>query len=81
MVWIPNLRFGKFTETAKAMPRLNEHGLVENPNVTEENPLTTDDLGNEPHDEEVSAAYLKIIKLTEVDPNADSYAPVDDEKL
>jgi len=79
MVWIPNLRFGKFTETAKAMPRLNENGLVENPNVTEDRALTTVDLGKE-HDEEVIAAYRKLIELAEVDPNADSYEPEDEEK-
>jgi hypothetical protein len=33
---IPELKVGKVTETKEAMPLLNEKGLVENPEATEE---------------------------------------------
>lgn len=35
----------------------------------------------EQYNDAVVAAYRKIIELAEVDPNADSYQPEDEEKL
>ena len=51
MVWIPNLKFGKFTETAKAMPRLNEHGIVEKQDVACDDVPTVGDSDEEQTDE------------------------------
>lgn len=46
----------------------------------EEDSLNMSELDKERYNEDVVAAYRKIMELAEVDPNADSYEPEDEAK-
>ena len=72
MASIPEIEVGNVTETHKGMP-LRGYDKDELEIETELDP--------EQHSPEVIAAYRKIMELAEVDPNADSYFPEDEEKL
>ena len=71
MASIPEIEVGNVTETHKGMP-LRGYDKEELEIETELDP--------EQHSPEVIAAYRKIMELAEVDPNADSYFPEDEEK-
>jgi hypothetical protein len=72
MASIPEIEVGNVTETHKGMP-LRGYDKQELEIETELDP--------EQHSPEVIAAYQRIMELAEVDPNADSYFPEDEEKL
>ena len=72
MASIPEIEVGNVTETHKGMP-LRGYDKEELEIETELDP--------EQYSPEVLAAYRKIMELAEVDPNADSYFPEDEEKL
>ena len=72
MASIPEIEVGNVTETHKGMP-LRGYDKEELEIETQLDP--------EQHSPEVIAAYRKIMELAEVDPNADSYFPEDEEKL
>ena len=72
MASIPEIEVGNVTETHKGMP-LRGYDKEELEIETQLDP--------EQHSPEVIAAHRKIMELAEVDPNADSYFPEDEEKL
>ena len=72
MASIPEIEVGNVTETHKGMP-LRGYDKEELEIETELDP--------DQYSPEVIAAYRKIMELAEVDPNADSYFPEDEEKL
>ena len=72
MASIPEIEVGNVTETHKGMPLRG---------YDKEEPEIETQLDPEQHSPEVIAAYRKIMELAEVDPNADSYFPEDEEKL
>ena len=72
MASIPEIEVGNVTETHAGMP-LRGYDKQELEIETELDP--------EQHSPEVIAAYQRIMELAEVDPNADSYFPEDEEKL
>ena len=72
MASIPEIEVGNVTETHAGMP-LRGYDKEELEIETELDP--------EQHSPEITAAYRKIMELAEVDPNADSYFPEDEEKL
>ena len=72
MASIPEIEVGNVTEKHTGMP-LRGYDKEELEIETELDP--------EQHSPEITAAYRKIMELAEVDPNADSYFPEDEEKL
>ena len=71
MASIPEIEVGNVTETHKGMPLRG---------YDKQEPEIETQLDPEQHSPEVIAAYRKIMELAEVDPNADSYFPEDEEK-
>ena len=72
MASIPEIEVGNVAETHKGMP-LRGYDKEELEIETQLDP--------DQYSPEVIAAYRKIMELAEVDPNADSYVPEDEEKL
>ena len=72
MASIPEIEVGNVTETHKGMP-LRGYDIEELEIETQLDP--------DQYSPEVIAAYQRIMELAEVDPNADSYFPEDEEKL
>ena len=72
MASIPEIEVGNVTETHKGMPLRG---------YDKQEPEIETELDSEQHSPEITAAYRKIMELAEVDPNADSYFPEDEEKL
>ncbi len=72
MASIPEIEVGNVTETHKGMPLRG---------YDKQEPEIETELDPEQHSPEITAAYRKIMELAEVDPNADSYFPEDEEKL
>ena len=72
MASIPEIEVGNVTETHKGMPLRG---------YDKQEPEIETQLDPEQHSPEVIAAHRKIMELAEVDPNADSYFPEDEEKL
>ena len=72
MASILEIEVGNVSETHKGMPLRG---------YDKEEPEIETQLDPDQHSPEVIAAYRKIMELAEVDPNADSYFPEDEEKL